>query len=315
MATAGEPRLKKKATAALLGLSGLWALSGVRADLLPNLFPAGQGRSEFAGQAATLALFALVAGAMCVLRGPYKPDRVLVVRAALVGLGLFFLPGLVFHFARTQVSDFTRVTLVALVPVLVVVLEPHIGRRVVGIGSTQLVASLAALAGTLCVFPFDLPSDFASALALGAVVVAVFSIASVNCWASEILREGDRKEVWLFAGIAAGTSAIAFAVAGLLAREPLTAPLHAAPGLLWTVLVDVPALGLLFYVLRALPAVATATRFLFAPLIANLISIALLRPHVDVRAGLGLAMIAAGAGWLLLAPAQSVDFQTISSAR
>jgi drug/metabolite transporter (DMT)-like permease len=39
-----------------------------------------------------------------------------------------------------------------------------------------------------------------------------------------------------------------------------------------------------------------------APLIANIVSLLLLRPTVSLRAGLGLLLIAAGAGWLLFRP-------------
>jgi drug/metabolite transporter (DMT)-like permease len=44
------------------------------------------------------------------------------------------------------------------------------------------------------------------------------------------------------------------------------------------------------------------TRFLIAPLMANLFGLILLRPHVEIRAWIGLLLVACGAGWLLLAP-------------
>jgi drug/metabolite transporter (DMT)-like permease len=59
---------------------------------------------------------------------------------------------------------------------------------------------------------------------------------------------------------------------------------------------------LLFWLMRRMSAVPMTTRFLLAPLIANIVSLLLLRPTVSLRAGLGLLLIAAGAGWLLFRP-------------
>ena len=49
-------------------------------------------------------------------------------------------------------------------------------------------------------------------------------------------------------------------------------------------------------------AVQMTTRYLIAPLMANLISLALLRPHVDIQSWIGLSLIAAGSVWLLIEP-------------
>ncbi len=70
----------------------------------------------------------------------------------------------------------------------------------------------------------------------------------------------------------------------------------------WMVTMTLPSL-LLFWLMRRMNAAAMTTRYVVAPLIANLIGLALLRPTVSLRAGLGLALIAAGAGWLLFARA------------
>ena len=49
-------------------------------------------------------------------------------------------------------------------------------------------------------------------------------------------------------------------------------------------------------------AVRMTTRFLIAPLMANLVGLAFLRPGVQGRGWLGLSLIAVGSGWLLLGP-------------
>ena len=57
--------------------------------------------------------------------------------------------------------------------------------------------------------------------------------------------------------------------------------------------------------MRRMTAVRMTTRFLIAPLLANLIGLAFLRPGVQLRGWLGLSLIALGSGWLLLAPKMS----------
>ena len=73
------------------------------------------------------------------------------------------------------------------------------------------------------------------------------------------------------------------------------------PQLVWAVVVDLPALLLLFWLMRRMSATRMTTRFLIAPLMTNLMDLALLRPVVSGRAGLGLVLVAGSAGWLLLA--------------
>ena len=63
-----------------------------------------------------------------------------------------------------------------------------------------------------------------------------------------------------------------------------------------------PAVILLFWLLPRITATRMTTRFLLAPLIAILISMALNQPRVELRVGLGILLIVAGAAWLLFAP-------------
>jgi drug/metabolite transporter (DMT)-like permease len=112
-----------------------------------------------------------------------------------------------------------------------------------------------------------------------------------------------------FTAVVAGTSAIG--VAGLSrVLDP-----HPFSGIFdvdgWIAL-PVLALGLLFWLMRRMTAVRMTTRYLIAPLIANLLSLAFLRPQVQLRSWLGLLLIALGSGWLLLAPAGEPE-QTGSS--
>ncbi|MGB6193264.1 MAG: hypothetical protein WBF42_12425, partial [Terracidiphilus sp.] len=99
--------------------------------------------------------------------------------------------------------------------------------------------------------------------------------------------------------IASGTAAVGFAVASALTEHAAWRASGVEMG--WIIVPTTLATLLLFWLMRRMNAAAMTTRYVIAPLIANLIGLALLRPTVSLRAGLGLALIAAGAGSLLLA--------------
>jgi hypothetical protein len=54
--------------------------------------------------------------------------------------------------------------------------------------------------------------------------------------------------------------------------------------------------------MHRMTAVPMTTRFLIAPLLANLIGLAFFRPGVQSQGWVGLLLITAGSGWLLLGP-------------
>ena len=104
-----------------------------------------------------------------------------------------------------------------------------------------------------------------------------------------------------FAVVASGSAGLLLAIVGFAVRWD-----HAgsAPFDAW-VIPDLFALAVLFWLMRRMSAVQMTTRFLIAPLMANLISLALIRPHVEIQSWIGLALIAAGAGWIVLEPSSS----------
>ena len=64
------------------------------------------------------------------------------------------------------------------------------------------------------------------------------------------------------------------------------------------------------WLMRRMSAGRMTTRFVLTPLMASLIGLVLLRPTVELRAGVGLLMMAAGAGWLLFAPQDNQESET-----
>ena len=75
---------------------------------------------------------------------------------------------------------------------------------------------------------------------------------------------------------------------------------------------DLPALLLLFWLMRRMTAARMTLRFVLGPLIASLAGVALFAPTVSARAWLGLALMAAGSAWMLLQRDSPEDSTTLS---
>lgn len=289
---------KARATAALAGLSVLWALGSLRGDLLPGLLRAADALPglerqalEWAGLAAGTALVALAGRA----RWPRGRQA---LEAMLAGIGLLAAPALLVHAAAGWVDALTRVALFSLTPVLAVVLEPYLGAEDAAQGRGALLPALVAVAGVLCVFPVELPGGPQAGLAWGAVMLAAACAAAANCRAVRAAREAAEWRVAPMAALAAATAALTLGAASGC-TERMVVPRGLAAEAVWLLLVDLPALLLLFWLMRRMTAARMTLRFVLAPLAASLASVALLRPEVSLRAAVGLGLMAAGAVWML----------------
>ncbi len=280
---------------ALLLLSLLWALASLRPDLLPGSV-SGTNSSPLLNQASTLALFAIVAASTAFVRRAKWPRGRVLLQAVLVGAGLLALPALLVELAKGYVDSSTRVALFSLVPISALVVEPYLGSPSRSPQRGGLAAALVAVAGTLLIFPLELPRAPLPAVAFCGVIAAVASIAAANCTAVKIAQ--SQTTLSGFATIAAGSASILLAIAGL-SIEPR--PWPGAHIDAWAI-PDLLGLALLFWLMPRMPAARMTTRFLIAPLLANLIALAFLRPEVQLRGWLGLLLMALGSGWMLFAP-------------
>ena len=288
--------------AALLLLCLLWSLNSLRSDLLPQFGSNSSHAYMLAHQAFPPALLAVTVSLLAAARGSQWPRGKQFWLSSLIGLGLFVAPAVLVFLARHWISDLTRVALFSLAPVFAVVLEPHLGRLNVVQSTTSLLASLVALAGTLLLFPVDLPQSVQAGLAFAAVVLATACVAGTNCWAVRFTSELPRKSILPFAATAAASASVGLlAASAILERQQWQSIRPDLLSAAWLAAVEVPALWLLFWLMGHMSATRMTTRFLLAPLIANLIGIFLLRPVVSLREGLGLLLVACGAGWLLFA--------------
>lgn len=297
----GKQSARKVSWEPLLGLAGLcllWALSVLRGELFPNLFPATARLPQFASQAFVMAMFVPVALLAGKARAAQKP-RVQLVRGLWISCGLFLIPGLAIAAARPFVSDFSRVALLSLVPVFAVVLDPYLGAQETMRSRWGLAAGVMAVAGTLCVFPLELPASLQAAAGFAAVVVAGFSIAAANCRLVCMANAMEASAAWRVAAIAAQMCAVEFAISSAIFERPFEISARMLPGLIWSAVVDVPALFLLFWLAKRMSAPGMTARYLLAPLLANLLEVAVFQPRVGLRAGIGLLLIAVGAAVIL----------------
>lgn len=293
-------RIKVTPAAGLLFLCFLWSLASLRSDLVPNLLPNLLPPIE--RQALPFVLLALSGALFSFLRGAEWPQPRRFRGAVLIGLGLFVVPAVAIYWAEQYISDLTIVALFSLTSVFAVVQEPYIGRGDTLEPRGSLLAALAAVVGTLCVIPAGSPDSIRAGSAFCAVILAAACVAAANCLAVAVAAESTGKSLAPLTAIAAMT-----AVAGLVVLSALTERAvwhwHAlALELAWSAAAELPGLLLLFWLMRRMSAARMTTRFVLTPLMASLIGLALLRPTVSLRAGVGLLLMATGAGWLLFAP-------------
>lgn len=297
MGASARRRDKAFILAGFLLLCLLWAADSLRGDLLPP--SAASALPLLERQALQFALLAVAASVATMFCRAEWPRGRRIGHCVLVAVGLFLAPALLVHISREWISDLSRVALFSLVPVFALVFEPYFGSGSDSLSKSGLIAALAAVAGTFCVFPVDIPGSIAAGGAFCALIGAAACIAAANCGAVSIAADLPGRSLLAVVAIMSGSTAAGFALASTLTEHPTRSWSELRPEFGWWAAIEWPSLLLLFWLMRRMSAVQMTTRFLLAPLIANIVSLFLLRPTVSLRAGLGLLLIAAGAGWLL----------------
>ncbi len=298
------------ATATLAGfflLCFLLAVGAMRSDLFPDLSSSSVPQME--REAVPFALFALAAFFVSLLRHAPRPPARQLRTAVLIGLGLFVVPALLVYLASDSISSLTRVALISLVPVFAVVLEPHIARsdgKTIP-GKSVLLGALAAVLGTLCVFPLAIPDSLQAGAAFAAVISSAACVAAANCYAVRVASESPARALLPIAATAGATAAVGLIIAAALTGGVILQPHALKSELGWSAIVSVPGLFLLFWLMARMTATRMTTRFVLAPLIAILFSSALDHPKIELRIYLGLLLSAGGAGWILFASDESAD--------
>ena len=285
---------------AFVTLCLFWAIGSLRSDLIPNF--TGENIPQLARQSIPFAMMAILAAAFAAIRRFPWPRTVLLRWSFVAGIGMFAVPALLAHFTRAWLSDLTRLALFSLTPAFAVVLEPFIVDDDEQQGKGGLMASLCALVGTLLFIPVEIPGSLPAAIAFCAAVLAAACVAAANCLAVRTAMRMETQTIAPMAAIAAGAAALVLILFSGWTEHSTWEWRALGPDLAWSAAFDVPGLLLLFWLMRRMSAARMTTRFVLTPLFASLIALPFLRPSVTLRAGLGLFLMAAGAGWLLFGP-------------
>jgi len=298
-AIGGRERPREAMLGAFSALSVLWACGPLRAALLPAVWSASMPR--FAAQTMPLGLVAILGATFAFWHRTEWPRGGCLRAAIWIGLGLFALPGVMVHYAAGWVSGLAQTALFALVPVFSIVLEPHLGGLATRPIPGGLLAALAALLGTLLVFPVAIPVSLEAGGAFALVILAAFCVAAANCYAVAAFQNPAFAPAAPMIAVVVSAGALGLGMASLFLDRPPWQRTSLAPELLWAAAVETPSLLLLFWLMRRLSAVRLSTRFVFGPLLIVPIGALLLQIPLATRTWLGLLGMAGGAGYLLLA--------------
>lgn len=294
----------------LLLLSALWALGSLRSDLFPEF--GAHPLTPDQADAVLFCAFAVVAAFIAVARHAEFPRGSRAWANAGIGLGLFVVPAALVAWAQGELSALDRVAIFSLTPVFAVVLEPHLQGNDPKPGKAALGATLAAVSGVLCLFPLQIPGSLRAGLALLALLTASFCIAAANCVAVRLALHTADRSILPLAAQAAGAAGICFVASALFAPHGNWQWSELAPQFLGLLIFDLPALFLLFWMMRRLAASRMTARFLLAPLITIVAGMALQAPLLSARAWFGIALLAGGAGWLAFSPAERSDLEGLN---
>jgi drug/metabolite transporter (DMT)-like permease len=127
-------------------------------------------------------------------------------------------------------------------------------------------------------------------------------VAAANCGAVKVAHELPGNSIASLAVIAGGTAATGFAAQSALTERMVWKWNTIAPELAWSAAVELPALLLLFWLMRRMSATRMTVRFVLAPLITILIGFVVQQPAIEPRTWLGLFLMTAAAIGILFAP-------------
>jgi drug/metabolite transporter (DMT)-like permease len=217
---------------------------------------------------------------------------------AAAGVGFFGVPMVVGEYARGSVPAISRSALFAAVPVVVVM--------TVAVGDTRgreesgarrfLIPALVGLGGLLLLLPLEFSGSLRGWVMLAFVCVAVVLVGLASVRLYRLLRGIALADAVAVVGLANAVFLLGWSVlrddvvwrrSGLSSMASISS------------LVDVVEVLLIVWLLREMPPVRFAARYLVIPLLTVLESYVLMRPEWTVRMLGGTALLAAGAAMLL----------------
>jgi hypothetical protein len=246
-------------------------------------------------------------------RGVWSRGRgSLYARLGGAAVGFFGVPIVVAEYARGSVPAISRSALFAMVPmvvVLVVAAGEWTEREERG-ARLFLMPALAGLGGLLLLLPLSFSRTGRGWIVLAVVCAAVILVGLASVRLYRLLRGFALANAIAVVGLA---NAVFLLFWSAVREEVMWRGNGLASIVSIESLVDVVEVLLIIWLLREMPPIRFAARYLVIPLVTVLESFVLMRPEWTVRMGLGTALLAAGGGMLLFLKAG--DEETVLSLR
>jgi hypothetical protein len=217
-----------------------------------------------------------------------------VLRLSAVGIGFFGVPLAVGEWSRGAVSQTSRSALFAMAPVVVVM--------VVAAGDDErgarrfLAPALAGLGGLLLLLPMGFSGSVRGRLMIGVVCMAVVLVGMSGVWLYRLLRGVALTRAVAIVCLA---NAAFLLVCSAIRGDFVVGLAGLASIVSLSSLVDVVEVALIVWLLREMPPLRFAARYLLIPLVTILESYLLVRPEATVRLVCGTILLAAGAAAML----------------
>jgi drug/metabolite transporter (DMT)-like permease len=229
-------------------------------------------------------------------------------RAAIAGLAFFGVPAVAIEFASGYVNEITRSALFAMVPIVVAVALSAIEAGEPA--ERSLAPAIAGLAGLLLLLPLSLTNSARGDLRIALISAAVIIVGIAGIQLYRLLQQFEPSD-------AVAIVCLPNAILLLIWAEASGTALWDRSSLLSldspSSLIDIIEVLLLLWLLRRVPPVQFASRYLLIPLLTILEAYVLVRPELSPRICAGTTLLAVGTGMLLFQ--QPVSDETALSLR
>jgi drug/metabolite transporter (DMT)-like permease len=220
-------------------------------------------------------------------------------RLAVAGVMLLGVPSVLVEFAGSRVPAVNRSAVFALLPavvVLVTVSRPNAEEE----ERRFFAPALMAFGGVLLLLPVALPGSAREWVMLAIVCVAMGLVGVAGVWIYRLLQTFAVGDAIALACLANALFLLVWcSVTGSLVWQ-----LSGFGGAISIAsLLDLVTLALLIFLSREMPPVRFAARYLVISLLTVIEGYIVLRPELTVRMEVGLALLAAGAAWILFSKA------------
>jgi drug/metabolite transporter (DMT)-like permease len=268
--------------------SSSWVVESYGASTIPSL--ERQGLLDFVVGFAAL----LLSGRGSMLRIRQQSWTRLIV----AGLGFFGIPALAIELASGAVPEVSRSALFALVPIVVVVVLSAVeaGGTAERDARRSLAPALVGLGGLLLLLPLSFSSSARGNAMIAVVCSAVILAGIASVWLYRLLQQFELSDA---VALVCLSNAIFLLIYGWVRGANVWHRSSLLSLLSWSWLVDVTEVLLLLWLLRRMPPVQFASRYLLIPLLTVLEAYILVRPPLTLRIGAGTILLVAGVGLLL----------------